>query len=73
MDKLTNVAVDVGTRAVAGQHAPGHDRLAFDRLRVIAFVGHGHQAVLQPKRADDLGGTGQQGGNPHLSRQARTG
>ena len=73
MDELTDVAVDVGAPSVAGQQAASHDRLAPHLLRVIALVSHSHQAVFQAKRAHDLGGAGQEGGDPHISRRARTG
>src|SRR2546425_11397281 len=47
------------------EHAAGDDWLGLDRLRVIAFVSDGHQALFESERTDDLGGAGQERGDAH--------
>src|SRR4029077_18032595 len=65
VDKLPDVPVDLRTVTLAVEHAAGDDRLGLDRLRVIALVGDGHQAVFESEGTDDLGGAGQERGDAH--------
>jgi len=65
VDQPPDVAIDVQAGTHRGQDTRRDHRPGPHGWRVIAFVGDGHEVILQAERANDLGRARKEGGDPH--------